>query len=86
MRVRRLYSNEDTVFEPIVFNRGLSAVVAEIRRPSNRMLDTHNLGKSTVGQLLDYWSAGKPRNSRMDQAKSHFDRANRSDGGSRLGS
>ena len=63
MRVRRLYSNEDTVFEPIVFNRGLSAVVAEIRRPSNRMLDTHNLGKSTVGQLLDYCLLkGKNRN------------------------
>ena len=33
----------------------MSAVVlAEIRVPENRQLDTHNLGKSTVGELIDF--------------------------------
>jgi len=42
------------VFEPISFNTGLSVILAEIRVPANRDLDTHNLGKTTVGQLIDY--------------------------------
>lgn len=54
MRLSRLYSNRPDVFVPIEFNRGLSAIVAEIRIPENRLLDTHNLGKTTVGQLLDF--------------------------------
>jgi len=32
---------------------GLSAVLAEIRIPENRELDTHNLGKTTIGALID---------------------------------
>lgn len=54
MRLVRLYSNKPEVFTPIVFNPGFSAVVAEIRVPANQLLDTHNLGKSTVGELIDY--------------------------------
>lgn len=54
MLLHRLYSNRPHVFQPIVFNEGLSVVVAEIRIPENRELDTHNLGKTTVGELLDF--------------------------------
>lgn len=54
MRLSRLYSNKPDVFAPISFNNGLSVVLAEIRVPANRDLDTHNLGKTTVGELLDY--------------------------------
>lgn len=54
MRITRLYSNRPDVFEPIIFNHGLSAVLAEIRLPENQALDTHNLGKTTVGELLDF--------------------------------
>lgn len=54
MRISRLYSNKPHVFHPIVFNPGFSAVMAEIRLPENRALDTHNLGKTTVGEILDY--------------------------------
>lgn len=39
---------------PIQFNDGLSVILAEIRVPSNRNLDTHNLGKTTVGELIDF--------------------------------
>lgn len=54
MKLRRLYSNQPTVFRPIEFNDGVSAVLAEIRLPENRDLDTHNLGKTTVGELIDF--------------------------------
>lgn len=53
MKIRRLYSDQP-VFEDIEFNSGLSAVLAEIRIPKNRDLDTHNLGKTTVGELIDF--------------------------------
>jgi uncharacterized protein YydD (DUF2326 family) len=33
---------------------GLNAIVAEIRLPENRKKDTHNLGKTTLGRLLDF--------------------------------
>ncbi|WP_162240192.1 DUF2326 domain-containing protein [Rathayibacter sp. Leaf296] len=32
----------------------MSVILAEIRIPENRDLDTHNLGKTTVGELIDY--------------------------------
>ncbi|MEU4387973.1 DUF2326 domain-containing protein [Promicromonospora sp. NPDC023805] len=54
MRLKRLYTNQPELFSPIVFNDGLSAILAEIRIPANRTLDTHNLGKTTVGSLIDY--------------------------------
>lgn len=54
MKLSRLYSNQPSIFKPIAFRDGLSAVLAEIRVPANRLLDTHNLGKTTVGELIDY--------------------------------
>lgn len=54
MRLTRLYSNQPELFTPISFDPGLNLVVAEIRIPENRNLDTHNLGKSTLGDLIDF--------------------------------
>jgi uncharacterized protein YydD (DUF2326 family) len=54
MRLARLYSDQPHLFLPIKFNDGLSAVLAEIRIPENRELHTHNLGKTTVGALIDF--------------------------------
>lgn len=54
MKLSKLYSNRPEVFEPISFNPGLNVVLAEIRVPENRKKDTHNLGKSTLGQLIDF--------------------------------
>ncbi|MBX7269318.1 DUF2326 domain-containing protein [Micromonospora sp. Llam7] len=54
MKLKRLYSNRPEIFGPVTFNEGLSAVLAEIRVPANRLLDTHNLGKSTLAELIDY--------------------------------
>jgi len=36
------------------FVPGLNVVLAEIRLPENRKRDTHNLGKTTLGRLLDF--------------------------------
>jgi uncharacterized protein YydD (DUF2326 family) len=54
VRLVSLYSNDDVRFTPIAFNESVSAVLAEIRIPANRDLDTHNLGKTTVGSLIDF--------------------------------
>ena len=54
MRVSRFYSDQAEAFPPIDFFDGLNVVLAEIRLPQNRTRDTHNLGKSTLGRLLDF--------------------------------
>src|ERR1051325_3101552 len=54
MRLSRLYSNKPDVFEPIAFRSGLNVVLGEIRLPENKKKDTHNLGKTTLGSLIDF--------------------------------
>jgi uncharacterized protein YydD (DUF2326 family) len=54
MRLVRLYSDHPDRFLPIEFNDGLSAILAEIRVRENRDLHTHNLGKTTIGSLIDF--------------------------------
>ncbi|QIK63609.1 DUF2326 domain-containing protein [Leucobacter viscericola] len=54
MKLSRLYANYEERFSPIDFRDGLNVVVAEIRVPENRNKDTHNLGKTTLGLLLDF--------------------------------
>lgn len=54
MKPSKLYSNRPTVFAPVEFEPELNVVLAEIRLPENRDRDTHNLGKTTLGRLLDF--------------------------------
>lgn len=54
MKLSSLYSNKPDMFEPVEFVQGLNVVMAEIRLPENRNKDTHNLGKTTLGRLLDF--------------------------------
>ena len=54
MKLSRLYSNRPEKFEPIEFRPGLNVVMGQIRLPENRKKDTHNLGKTTLGRLLDF--------------------------------
>ena len=54
MKLSKLYSNKPDLFEPVDFVTGLNVVMAEIQLPQNRDKDTHNLGKTTLGRLLDY--------------------------------
>jgi uncharacterized protein YydD (DUF2326 family) len=54
MKLSRIYSNKPDIFESIDFVPGFNVVLAEIRVPENRNKDTHNLGKSTLGRLIDF--------------------------------
>lgn len=54
MKLSKLYSNNPDIFGPIDFVAGLNVVMAEIRLPENRNKDTHNLGKTTLGRMLDF--------------------------------
>ncbi|MBI3118250.1 MAG: DUF2326 domain-containing protein, partial [Candidatus Hydrogenedentes bacterium] len=54
MKLSRLYSNKPELFEPVDFVSGLNVIMAEIRLPENRNKDTHNLGKTTLGLMLDF--------------------------------
>jgi uncharacterized protein YydD (DUF2326 family) len=54
MKLSKIYSNKPHLFEPLEFVQGLNVVLAEIRVPENRNKDTHNLGKTTLGLLLDF--------------------------------
>lgn len=54
MKLSKLYSNAPSVFGPVKFVPGLNVVLAEIRLPENRKRDTHNLGKTTLGRMLDF--------------------------------
>lgn len=58
MRLRRLYSNLDHYFTPILFNDGLNVVLAEIRLPENKSKSSHNLGKSTLARVIDFCLLG----------------------------
>lgn len=54
MKLSKLYSSKPDRFGPIDFRSGLNVVLAEIRLPDNRDKDTHNLGKTTLGRMIDY--------------------------------
>lgn len=54
MKLSKFYSNKPELFEAIDFVQGLNVVMAEIRLPENREKDTHNLGKTTLGRMLDF--------------------------------
>lgn len=71
MKLSRLYSSKPDLFEPVEFVQGLNVVMAEIRLPENRNRDTHNLGKTTLGRLLDFGFLAK-RNAKFFLFK-HFE-------------
>jgi uncharacterized protein YydD (DUF2326 family) len=54
MKLSRLYTNQPNLFAPVEFVPGLNVVLAEIRLPENKAKDTHNLGKTTLGRIIDY--------------------------------
>lgn len=54
MKLSRLYTNKPDLFKPVDFVPGLNVVMAEIRLHENPNKDTHNLGKTTLGRLLDF--------------------------------
>ena len=71
MMLSKLYSNKSDIFSAINFNSGLNVVMAEIRLPENLKKDTHNLGKTTLGRILDFCLLAE-RNKKFFLFK-HFD-------------
>ncbi|MBP2536315.1 MULTISPECIES: DUF2326 domain-containing protein [Agrobacterium] len=59
MQISRLYSNLPNILSPIGFNHGANAdrlniVLGEVKHPKDRKKDSHNLGKTTLLQLIDF--------------------------------
>ncbi|CNI36725.1 DUF2326 domain-containing protein [Yersinia bercovieri] len=54
MKLSKIYSNNDAIFKPIEFNDGFNVIIGEIRKEENKDEDTHNLGKSTLADLIDF--------------------------------
>ncbi|APT91808.1 keratin [Corynebacterium phocae] len=54
MKLSKLYCNQPAIFAPVEFNAGLNVVLAEVRLEEKREKDTHNVGKSTLGVVLNY--------------------------------
>jgi uncharacterized protein YydD (DUF2326 family) len=59
MQISQIYSNLPTIFEPIDFNFGadaprLNVVLGEVRKPTDKKRDSHNLGKTTLLHLIDF--------------------------------
>ncbi|PEB38176.1 hypothetical protein COM77_04920 [Bacillus cereus] len=54
MKLNKLYSNYDSIFEPINFNQELNIILAEVRNPTNKKKSSHCLGKTLLGSLIDY--------------------------------
>ncbi|PTX16354.1 Uncharacterized protein YydD, contains DUF2326 domain [Halanaerobium congolense] len=53
MKISKIYSN-DNRFEDIDFNDGLNIVLGKITNKENLDSDSHNLGKSTLIELIDF--------------------------------
>jgi uncharacterized protein YydD (DUF2326 family) len=53
MKPSKLYTDQPDRFAAVEFTPELNVVLAEIRLPENQNRDTHNLGKTTLGRLLD---------------------------------
>jgi len=71
MKLSKIYTNHPVLFEPVIFKGGINVIYGEIRQPKNREKDTHNLGKSTLGRILDFTLLSK-RNPQFFLFK-HFD-------------
>lgn len=54
MKLSKLYTNMPDKFKSVDFVAGLNVVIAAIRLPQNQNKDTHNLGKTTLGLILDF--------------------------------
>ncbi len=54
MKLSKIYTNKPTLFTPVIFNDGFNVIYGEIRLPENKEKDTHNLGKSTLGRVIDF--------------------------------
>ncbi|MDA3854730.1 MAG: DUF2326 domain-containing protein [Candidatus Woesearchaeota archaeon] len=71
MKLSRIYSNKEEIFNSIQFNDGFNVVFAEIKHPKDKTKDSHNLGKSLLIELIDFMLLKKTLTSHF--LKKHYD-------------
>lgn len=54
MKLSKLYSNLPDKYADAKFRQRLNTILAEIRLRENQGKDTHNLGKTTLGRMIDF--------------------------------
>jgi uncharacterized protein YydD (DUF2326 family) len=54
MKLSRLYTNDDSVFNPIDFLEGLNVIVARIQHPTDDDKSSHCLGKTLIIDVIDF--------------------------------
>ena len=62
MKISKIYSNQNSKFNPVIFNMGLNFIYGDVKHPENKTLDSHNLGKTTLARLLDFMLLSKRNN------------------------
>lgn len=54
MKLRALYSNDEAIFPRMNFLKGFNVVFAQVSDATLRNLDTHNLGKTFLIEVIDF--------------------------------
>jgi uncharacterized protein YydD (DUF2326 family) len=54
MKLSKIYSNNDDVFKPILFNEGFNVIYGKVKKPKDSDKDSHNLGKTILIHLIDF--------------------------------
>lgn len=54
MKLSKLYSDNKAIFSDVRFNSGLNIVLASVEKRGDKSKDSHNLGKTSLGKLIDY--------------------------------
>ena len=54
MKLSKLYCDNKLIFSDLRFNPGMNIVLASVEKQSDKTKDSHNLGKTSLGKLIDY--------------------------------
>ncbi|MDA3961536.1 MAG: DUF2326 domain-containing protein [Planctomycetota bacterium] len=54
MKLSHLYTNDDSLFVPIKFQKGLNAIIARIQHPLDDDKSSHCLGKTLIIDVIDF--------------------------------
>lgn len=54
MKISKIYSSNNDIFEPIYFNEKLNIILAKITLPKSKNKTSHSLGKTTLAVLIDF--------------------------------
>src|SRR3972149_5613092 len=54
MKLSKIYSNRDNIFNPIYFNDGFNVIYGKVKKPKETDTDSHNLGKTLFIHLIDF--------------------------------